>query len=64
MKGKDVLILPDGTKEPIDYADCLRESSSLIYRGMTAKSGWEWFNPVRDEERFKKYVERARMLIE
>ena len=64
LKNKGVLILPDGTKEPIDYGYLLRENKSLIYRGMTAPKGWEWFNSVRDEERFKEYIERARGLIE
>ena len=64
LKNKDVLILPDGTKEPIDYGYLLCENNSLLYRGMTAQKGWEWFNSVRNEERFKEYIERARKLIE
>ena len=35
-----------------------------MYYGMTAPHGWEWFNPVRDEDRFKEYVERARKMTE
>jgi hypothetical protein len=42
----------------------LRQDKSLVHYGMTAQKGWEWFNPVRDEERFKEYIERARKLIE
>ena len=64
LKNKGALVFPDGTKEPIDDGYVLRESKDLLYRGMTAKQGWEWFNPVRDEERFKEYIERARKLIE
>lgn len=29
---------------------------------MTAPRGWEWFNPVRNEERFKEYIERAKKM--
>ena len=64
LKNKPVLVLPDGTKEPIDYGYMLRQDKSLVHYGMTAQKGWEWFNPVRDEERFKEYIERARKLIE
>ena len=64
LKNKPVLVLPDGTKEPIDYGYMLRQDKSLVHYGMTAQKGWEWFNPVREEERFKEYIERARKLIE
>jgi hypothetical protein len=37
--------------------------ASLMHYGMTATSGWEWFNPVRNEERFKAYIERAREMV-
>ena len=33
------------------------------YDGMTAVHGWEWFDSVRDEERFKKAIERAKKFI-
>ena len=33
-----------------------------MYYGMTAPRGWEWFNPVRNEERFKEYIERAKKM--
>lgn len=64
LKNKGLLLFPDGRKEPIDYTYRISESISLLYHGMTAPSGWEWFNPVREEERFKEYVERARKRIE
>ncbi|MBQ8369950.1 MAG: helix-turn-helix domain-containing protein [Clostridia bacterium] len=38
--------------------------SDDMYRAMTAPHGWEWFNGVRDDERFKSAIERARILAE
>lgn len=67
IKGNsNVIVLPDGAKEII------REGSfffnikgvELMYYAMTALHGWEWFDGVREEERFKKAVERAKKLIE
>ena len=38
------------------------DSETDMYYGMTAPRGWEWFNSVRNEERFKEYIERAKKL--
>jgi hypothetical protein len=35
-----------------------------MHYGMTAKRGWEWFNSVREEERFKEYIKRAEIMVE
>lgn len=35
-----------------------------MYYGLTAKRGWEWFNSVRDEERFKEYIDRVRAVMD
>lgn len=62
-KGKCIIVLPDGTKEPIVSCRWIFDENDvgdLVYYGMTATSGWEWFNGVRNEERFKEYIERAR----
>lgn len=32
----------------------------FFHYAMTATHGWEWFNSVRDEDRFKEYIERAK----
>ena len=65
IKGKNLLELPDGTREPLDYS-ALDDfcTISRMYGGMTALSGWEWFNTVRDSERFKEYIERVRGIME
>ena len=63
IKGKGLIELPDGTREVLEDSRYFNVSAKLMHYGMTAKRGWEWFNPVRDEERFKKYIERAHELI-
>lgn len=66
IKGKqNVIVLPDGTKEVI------REESfyfslngvSFMYNGMTALHGWEWFNGVREEERFKEILQKVKEVL-
>lgn len=64
VKGKGIIELPDGTRESIDYADIFYPKAEHMYYGMTAKHGWEWFDSVREEERFKEYIERAKLLME
>ena len=46
----------------MDYEYLFHPAAEDMYRGMTAPRGWEWFNSVRQEDRFKEYVERARQL--
>ncbi len=61
------VLLPDGSRHFFSgggYGIFLRHYSEAMYYAMTAPRGWEWFNDVRDEDRFKEYVERARMLME
>lgn len=65
-KGEDgTLHLPDGTRESYDSAWFVNlMKPSRFYTAMTAKKGWEWFNSVREEERFKEYIKRARGIME
>ena len=68
LKSRDyeaTLSLPDGTLEPLSSYDYrINPCVDVIYSVLNARGGWEWFNSVRDEERFKEYIERARGLIE
>ncbi len=65
IKGNaNVIVLPNGTKEVI------RESGwffsieyAWVHGWMTAAHGWEWFDSVREEERFKKAIETAKAII-
>ncbi|MBR5780267.1 MAG: sigma-70 family RNA polymerase sigma factor [Clostridia bacterium] len=63
IKGISCVLLPDGRREPIFNEYMFEDTSYLMYYGLTAKHGWEWFNSVRDEERFKQYVKRAERLV-
>ena len=60
IKDTSQIKLPDGTVEAIEYGGILEFNARFMYRSMTVKHGWEWFNPVRDEERFKEYVEKIK----
>ncbi len=66
IKGKqNVIVLPDGTKEIIienSYSFAI-DGASFMYSAMTALHGWEWFNGVREEERFKKMIERVKEVL-
>ncbi len=62
IKGKNCLLLPDGRKEAAVYASIFMGTAYLLHYGMTAPRGWEWFDPVRNEDRFREYVERAKKL--
>ncbi len=64
IKGKSVIKLPNGALEPQMYDWLFEDRCSLVYYGLTATGGWEWFNPVRNEDKYKDCVERARRLME
>ena len=55
-----VIVLPDGSKEPVMYDYRMEFEAKNIWYALIAPRGWEWFNSVRGEERFKAYIERAR----
>ena len=65
IKGQSLLLLPDGTREPVSsYSEVFRWTGGMLYYSMTAPRGWEWFDPVRNEGRFREYVERAKKMAE
>jgi RNA polymerase sigma-70 factor (ECF subfamily) len=65
IKGRSLLRLPDGTTEPVSaYGEVFRGTGGILYYSMTAPRGWEWFDPVRKEDRFLEYVERAKKMTE
>ena len=59
---KDHILLPDGSKEPISYEYRMDYKAKELVWALTAPRGWEWFNSVRNEERFKAYIEQARKI--
>lgn len=62
LKARGQIELPDGTREPVTYGNKIRYSS--LWTALNSPNVWAWFNPVREEERFKAYIERAKKLME
>ncbi len=56
--------LPGGKKYPVGYSYFFHLRSDEMYTAMTYEHGWEWFNSVREEPKFKEYVARAKELAE
>lgn len=54
------ILLPNGEK---DLCRGLAWSLTDLATAMTAPSGWEWFDGVRDEARWKEILARAKALI-
>lgn len=65
VKGENMIELPGGMREPL-MVDWWTFDFTVgnMYYGLTAPRGWEWFNSVRDEDRFKEYIERAKKLVD
>lgn len=59
VKGRETLLLPDGAGAPVSYGYRLDPDAANLYHCISA---WGWFDSVRNEERFKAYVDRARKL--
>ncbi len=59
----DVIELKDGTRRKLQDNWLVMRADS-IYQPLIAKSGWEWFDSVREEPRYKEAVERARKIME
>jgi len=63
IKGKALIKRTDGSKESIAYPYMFTLNGSDMYYWMT-NPGWAWFNPVRDQKRFKDMIERAKKILE
>lgn len=63
VRGKCCLLYPDGSREPVAYENTIDIDADMPYYVLSARRGWEWFNKVRDEERFKDYLKRAQKLV-
>ena len=59
---KDHILLPDGSREPVSYEYRMNYGADDAVWALTARSGWEWFNSVRNEDRFKDMIERAKKM--
>ncbi len=58
VKNRRWLKLPDGRQMPIAFGILPRMSS--LHNVITQPAGWEWFDGVRDEERFKRIAKQAK----
>ncbi len=61
---KSLIILPDGSKESAAFHYRMEFDFKNLVHILTAPFGWEWFDSVRNEDRFKEYIERARKMAE
>ena len=61
---KDHILLPDGSREPISYEYRMNVDARTLYSVLTMARGWEWFNSVRTEERFKAYIDRVKTIMD
>ena len=58
-----MILLPDGSKECVSYDYSMNFNAGTLLYAITAPCGWEWFNSVRNEDRFKEYIEKAGKMI-
>lgn len=64
-KGKNYFVYPDGRYEPAEYQCSIDPDADSMYICLTQPyDGWEWFNAVRNEDRFKEYIERAKKMAD
>ncbi len=67
VKGEGVIELPDGGRKQLDddwFVDRnWNMETCAVYYALTAPRGWERFDSIRNEERYKALVERAKALV-
>ena len=64
VKNKWRILVPGVGEEYISGGHAFCHDSDEMYYAMTAPRGWEWFNGIREDERFKAAIERAKALME
>jgi len=62
VRGRGKIVLPDGRCEPMDYARTF--GYDRLWFALNSPHVWAWFNAVREEERFKAYLVRAKALLD
>ena len=55
---------PDGKEEYSNYMSVFTDQRDFLYNVMTMPENWKGFDRVREEERFRKLLERARILAD
>ncbi len=76
LKDESTLLFPDGHSSPDRNREKVLEkflgegfwiawhTNGLMYECMAYTQGWKWFDSVRDEDKFKEYLEKARVMRE
>ena len=63
VKNRGYILSPDGTRHLLPYEDNFNANAPrVLYFALTACKGWEWFNKVREEDRFKEFISKAQLL--
>ncbi|MBR2986530.1 MAG: helix-turn-helix transcriptional regulator [Clostridia bacterium] len=60
LKDQFRLLLPNGEYDYHCVDGCFYDSKEFMYCVMTVDHGWEWFDSVRNDERFQDFVKRAK----
>ncbi|MBR2914596.1 MAG: RNA polymerase sigma factor [Clostridia bacterium] len=62
IKGKDLLLLPNGEYDRIsrDYPYLFRDRIGLLVHAVTSPHGWEWFDGVRSDAWFMDFTQRVK----
>lgn len=63
-KGQRFVDADGEPKLTAQYSYRFDPAASQMHAVLTMKHGWEWFNSVRDEERFQAYIARAAKLLD
>ena len=64
IKNKWRILIPGAGEEYCSDSYVFCHDSAAMYYAMTAPHGWEWFNGIRNDERFKSAVGRAKEIME
>ena len=66
IKGEKMFRLPDGKKEwgVLNSMLFTLPNARRLHEALTKESGWEWFDSVRNDERFQAYVAKAKEIEE
>lgn len=66
IKGEKMFRLPNGEKEwgVLNSMLFTLPNARRLHEALTKESGWEWFDSVREDERFQTFVARAKEIEE
>ncbi len=62
IRGDECVLLANGEKAPLEYGFRMDGACDAPYYALSSDYGWEWFNYVRNHERYYSYLDRAKEL--